>query len=57
MILLFLGNLFINVKTLEILGGFAPLAPPYQGFAMDPLGALNGPQTHRPIILNPPFLI
>ena len=27
MILLFLGNLFINVKTLEILGGFAPLAP------------------------------
>ena len=31
--------------------------PPYQGFALDPLGALSGPQTLRPIILHPPFLI
>ena len=43
-------------KTLELPGGFAPL-PPYQGFDLDPLGALSGPQTHRPIILHPPFLI
>ena len=43
-------------KTLELPGGFAPLAP-YQGFDLDPLGALSGPQTPRPIILHPPFLI
>ena len=43
-------------KTLELPGGFAPLAP-YQGFALDPLGALSGPQTPRLIILHPPFLI
>ena len=45
-------------KTLELLGGFAP-PPPYQGFALDPLGALSGPQPPRPIILPPPppFLI
>ena len=44
-------------KTLP--GGFAPppTRPPYQGFALDPLGALSGPQTPRPIILHPPFLI
>ena len=35
-------------KTLELPRGFAPLAP-YQGFALDPLGALSGPP--------PPFLI
>ena len=29
-------------KTLELPGGFAPLAP-YEGFALDPLGALSGP--------------
>ena len=34
-------------KTLELPGGFA----------LDPLGALSGPQTPRPIILHPPFLI
>ena len=43
-------------KTLEFPGVFAPLAP-YQGFALDPLGALSGPQTPRPIILHPPFLL
>ena len=43
-------------KTLELPGGFAPLAP-YQGFALDQLGALSGPQTPRSIILHPPFLI
>ena len=43
-------------KTLELPGGFAPLAP-YQGFALDPLGALSAPQTPRPIILHPPFQI
>ena len=42
-------------KTLE-LPGFAPLAP-YQDFALDPLGALSGLQSPRPIILHPPFLI
>ena len=41
-------------KTLELPGGFAPW-PPYQGFALDPLGALSGPQTPRPIILHPPI--
>ena len=41
-------------KTLELPGGFAPLAP-YQGFALDPLGALSGSQTPRPIILHPPI--
>ena len=43
-------------KALQLPGGFAPLAP-YHGFALDPLGALSGPQTPRPIILHPPFLI
>ena len=43
-------------KTLELPGGFAPLAP-YQGFDLDLLGALSGPQTPRPVILHPPFLI
>ena len=43
-------------KILQLSGVFAPLTP-YQGFALDPLGALSGPQTHRPIILHPPFLI
>ena len=38
-------------------GGISPSGPPYQGFALDPLGALSGPQTPRPIILHPPFLI
>ena len=37
-------------KTLELPGGFAHLA-------LDPLGALSGPQTPRPIILHPSFLI
>ena len=42
-------------KTLELPGGFAPLPPPpYQGFALDPLGALSDPPTPRPIILQPP---
>ena len=45
-------------KTLDLPGGFAPLPPPpYQGFALIPLGALSGPQIPRPIILHPPFLI
>ena len=43
-------------KTLELPGGFASLTL-YQGFALDPLGALSVPQTPRPIILHPPFLI
>ena len=43
-------------KTLELPGGYVPW-PPYQGFALDPLGALSGPQTPRLIILHPPFLI
>ena len=34
-----------------------PPWPPYQGFALHPLGALSGPKTPRPIILHPPFLI
>ena len=37
--------------------GALPPWLPYQGFALDPLGALRGPQTPRPIILHPPFLI
>ena len=37
--------------------GALPPWPPYQGFALDPLGALSGPLTPRPIILHPPFLI
>ena len=45
-------------KILELTGGGAlPPWLPYQGFALDPLGALSGPQTPRPIILHPPFLI
>ena len=44
------------LKPYSFRGGFAPLAP-YQGFALVPLGALSGPQTPRPIILHPPFLI
>ena len=45
------------IKTLELPGDFAPW-PPYQGLALDPMGALSGPQTPRPIILHPPpFLI
>ena len=30
-------------KTLELPGALLP-GPPYQGFALDPLGALSGPQ-------------
>ena len=45
-------------ETLELPGGGElPPWPPYQGFALDPLGAFNGPQTPRPIIVHPPFLI
>ena len=36
-------------KTLELPGALPPW-PPFQGFALDPLGALSGPQTPRPII-------
>ena len=44
-------------KTLELPGALPPW-PAYQGFAMDPLGALSSPQTPRPMILHPPpFLI
>ena len=43
-------------KTLELPGGLAPLAL-YQGFALDPVGALSSSQTPRPIMLHPPFLI
>ena len=43
-------------KTLELPGGFAPLAP-YESYALDPLGAFSGPQTPRQIILHPPLLI
>ena len=35
------------LKTQELLVGFAP-RPPHQGVALDPLGALGGPQTPRP---------
>ena len=56
--LLFLGNLFIKcLKPYRASRGALPPWPPYQGFALDPLGALSGPQTPRPIILHPPFLI
>ena len=52
--LIFLGKfVYYMFKTLELPGGIAP----YQGFALDPLGALSGPQTPRPIILHPLFLI
>ena len=38
--LTFLGKfIYLMFKTLELPG------PPNQGFAMDPLGALSGPQT------------
>ena len=40
-------------KTLELPGGFAPLP----GLCPGPTGGLSGPQTPRPIILHPPFLI
>ena len=43
-------------KTLELPGCFAPLAP-LPGLRLDPLGALSGPQTPRPISLHLPFLI
>ena len=35
----------------ELPGGLAPWAL-YQGYALDPLGTLSGPQTHR--LLTPP---
>ena len=38
-------------------GGLCPPWAPYQGFAMDPMGPFSGPQTPRPIILHPPFVI
>ena len=44
---------FLNVKNPRASGKLCPLAP-YQGFALDPLGALSGPQTPHPIILHPP---
>ena len=53
--LTFLGNFFYFKKTLELPGGFAPLAP-FQGLALDPLGSLSGPQTPRRIILHLPPL-
>ena len=53
----FLGNLFIKcLKPWSFRGALPPWLP-YQGFALDPLGALSGPKTPRPIILHPPFLI
>ena len=58
--LTFLGKfIYLMFKTLELPGGGGALPPwpPYQGFALDPLGALSGPQTPRPIILHPPILI
>jgi hypothetical protein len=36
----------------ELPGGLAPWAL-YQGYALDPLGTLSGPQTHR--LLTPPL--
>jgi hypothetical protein len=38
--------------TPEVPGGLAPLAL-YQGSALDPLGTLSGPQTHRILTLPP----
>ena len=47
-------NLFIKcLKPWSLRGAL----PPYQGFALDPLGALSGHQYPHPIILHPPFLI
>ena len=43
-------------KTLELPGGFAPLDP-LPGLCPGPTGGLKRPQTPRPIILHPPFLI
>ena len=47
-------------KTLELPGGFAPLAP-YQGFALDqspgPTGGLKRPPDPSPNNFAPPFLI
>ena len=39
-------------QTPELPGGFAPLVP-CQGSALDPLGTLSGPQTPRPLTINP----
>jgi hypothetical protein len=40
-------------QTPEVPRGFVPLVP-YKGSALDPLGTLSGPQTHR--LLTPPPL-
>ena len=46
-------------KTLELPGALPPSPglPTLIGFALDPLGALSGPQAPRQIILHPSFLI
>ena len=44
------------IDKVELPGGFAPLAP-LPGLCPGPTGGLKRPQTPRPIILHPPFLI
>mgnify|MGYP003690737237 CR=1 FL=1 len=54
--LTFLGKFILKMfKTLELPGGFAPLAP-LLGLCPGPTGGLKR-KTPRPIILHPPFLI